>query len=70
MAHLQKTELQHTIVDWYGGSCTIKRDKLMDTFIQVLCNAELFNFMYICKYMCTYVCICVCMYACVFVKTI
>ena len=66
MAHMQKTELQHTIIDWYGGSCTIKCDKLMDTFIQVLCNAELFNFVYICKYvhicvhMRTYVCLCVC----------
>ena len=32
----RKTELQHTTTVWYGGSCTNKHDKLMDTSIQVL----------------------------------
>ena len=32
----RKTGLQHTTVVWYGGSCTNKHDKLMDTSIQVL----------------------------------
>ena len=63
---MSKTELQHTTVVWNGGSCSNKSDKLMDTSIQVLCNAKLFNFVYICKY----VYLCVCTYAWVFVKTI
>ena len=36
-----KTELQHTTVVWYGGSYTNKHDKLIDTSIQVPCNAKI-----------------------------
>ena len=42
----QKTKLQHTTTVWYSGSCTNKRDKLMDTSIQVLSNAKIFGFIY------------------------
>ena len=42
----RKTKLQHTTTVWYIGSCTNKRDKLMDTSIQVLSNAKIFGFIY------------------------
>ena len=42
----RKMGLQHTTVVWYGGSCTNKHDKLTDTSIQVLHNAEIFGFIY------------------------
>ena len=29
----QKTELQHTTVVWYGGSCTNKHNELTDTYL-------------------------------------
>ena len=32
----RKTGLQHTATVWYGGSCTNKHDRPMDTSIQVL----------------------------------
>ena len=42
-----QTGLYHTTVTvWYSGSCTNKHDKLMDTSIQVLCNAKIFGFVY------------------------
>ena len=42
----RKTGLQHTTIVWYGGSCTNKHDKLMDTSIQVLSNTKIFDFIY------------------------
>ena len=43
-----KTRLQpmYTTTVWYGGSCTNKHDKLMDTSIQVLSNTKIFGFIY------------------------
>ena len=43
---MSKKEFQHTIVVWYGGSCTDKYDKLTDISIQVLSNAKIFGFVY------------------------
>ena len=42
----RKTEMQHTSVVLYSGSCTKKHDELTDTSLQVLYNAKIFGFMY------------------------